>query len=410
MGPIRGPISSAVLALAAVVWVAWSMPLHAQQNQKREAVAAPAPPPSDTQNSTEYFVGSEVGYDSNLDQRIRLKEPSRYEMVQAGVSGAYKASDIASYSLYLRGRQFWYNDLELSNRYDIDAAMGARYDFTPETSLKLGASWLRDAVPINRYDSFRAYADLVNEGDLYRLRLKLESRTDMSLLDHEQLGPIDFDVYNAIRSRAFDYSRNGGTASLLLFRKSLFAPFVIGNYSNIDYFNQSPNPIIDRRANETWGVAGVRVSSGPAFYVDLGARYNRREFADPFVDSFTSASFDASFTWNINDLWSINGVLERTNREPSTAFGYMDDVTTYELSTRYRLEKWTLFARAFLDRVRPVGDPLNYYRYFWSIGFIYDMSRNTEIYADYLGRYTVDHVFEEGYNRHRVGAGVRVKF
>ncbi len=98
-----------------------------------------------------------------------------------------------------------------------------------------------------------------------------------------------------------------------------------------------------------------------------------------------------------------------SSSRPSKLTAVGDSVYFYADGGPDRQGLWRTNGR-LTQLVRPVGDPLNYYRYFWSIGFIYDMSRNTEIYADYLGRYTVDHVFEEGYNRHRVGAGVRVKF
>ncbi|MEQ1614078.1 MAG: outer membrane beta-barrel protein [Hyphomicrobiaceae bacterium] len=376
-----------------------------QDSSPASASAAPSTPLPGTQ----VFIGAEAGYDTNLDQRVAKRE-SRYEMLQGGLSSTYKASDAESYSLYLRGRNYTYNDLDLSHRYDIDAALGARYDWSKSTSLKLGTSWLRDAVPINKYDSYRSFADLVNEGEQYRLRIKLDSRTDVSFRKDEVQGALDPDVFSVSRSRAFDYSKNGSTVSLVMLRQQMFAPFVIGNYTNIDYFHQDPNPAIDRRANEYWGVAGVRVTLSPSFYVDLGGRYNYRDFEDPLITRHTSASFDGRFTWKLTPAWTFNGVIERQNKEPTTSFGMVDDVMTYELSTRYRSGQWTLFGRTFLDHVKPVGDNFNYYKYYWSTGAIYELTKSTDLYADYLGRYTTDKIYDEQYDRHRVGGGVRIKF
>jgi hypothetical protein len=360
-------------------------------------------------DGTQVFIGTEAGYDTNLDQRVAKRE-SRYEMLQGGLSSTYKASASESYSLYLRGRNYAYDDLDISHRYDIDAALGARYDLSKTTTIKLGTSWLRDAIPINKFDSYRSFVDLVNEGEQYRLRVKLDSRTDLTLRRDEVQGTLDPDVFSVTRTKAFDYTKNGSTVSLVLMRKAMFAPFVIGNYTNIDYINQDPNPAIDRRANEYWGVAGVRVTLSPAFYIDLGVRHNHRDFEDPLITRFSSTGFDARFTWKVTPNWTFNGIVERQNKEATTSFGMVDDVTTYELSTRYKMGQWTLFGRTFLDHVRPVGDNFNYYKYYWSTGFIYEVSKSADIYADYLGRYTTDKVNDESYNRNRVGAGVKIKF
>lgn len=384
----------------------------AQQRSTQRQDSAPASSSAGSSTplpGTQVFIGVEGGYDSNLDQRV-AKQGSRYEMLQGGLSSTYKASEDESYSLYLRGRNYTYNDLDLTHRYDVDTALGARYDFSKSTSLKLGTSWLRDAVPINKYDSYRSFVDFVNEGEQYRLRIKMDSRTDVSFRKDEQQGALDPDVFSVSRTRAFDYSKNGSTVSLVMLRQQMFAPFVVGNYTSIDYFHQDPNPSIDRRAMEYWGVAGIRVTLSPAFYVDLGGRYNHRDFEDPLITKFTSAAFDARFTWKITPAWTFSGIMERQNKEPTTSFGLVDDVTTYELSTRYKVGQWTLFGRAFVDHVKPIGDEFNYYKYYWSTGFIYEASKTMDFYADYLGRYTTEKVTGDTYDRHRIGTGVKIKF
>ena len=355
------------------------------------------------------FFGAEGGYDSNLDNKV-AKEASRYEMIQAGLTGNFKASDTESYTLYARGRNYWYNDLDVSNRYDVDVALGARYDFSKQTTLKSGISWLRDAIPINVYDSFRAFGDLVNEGADYRVRLKLDSRTDLGFRSDETIGLLDPDVFSVSRSRAFDFTKNGATASVLLLRQQVIAPFLIGNFTNIEYFHQDPNPAIDRRANEYWAVAGVRVTLSPTLYVDLGARYNNRDTEDKIFPRFDSTYFDGRLSWKLTDSWSLTGVIERQIKEPTTSFGVADDVTTYELSTNYKSGSWTLFAKTFLDRVRPVGDTFDYSKYNWSVGAINELSKSVDVYADYSGRYVSEKINDEAYTRHRIGAGFRIKY
>ena len=381
--------------------------LAQQRSSSQDQPAAPAATASAVPG-IQIFVGAEGGYDSNLDNRVARKG-SPYEMLQAGLSGNWKLSDSESYSLYVRGRNYWYNVLDLSNRYDIDAALGARYDLSKETSVKLGTSWVRDAVSFNRADIFKSLADLVNEGDQYRFRLKLDSRTELSFRDDQQ-GTLDPDVFSVTRNKAFDFTKNGATASLLVNRQQFLAPFVIANYTNVDYFHQDSNLAIDRNANEYWGVAGVRVTLSKAIYVDAGVRTNRRDFDDHIFRSFSSTAFDGRVNWKLTDALTLNGIVERVIREPTTSFGLADDVQTYELRLDYVSGSWTLYGKAFLDEVHPIGDTFDFSKYNLGLGAINELKKNTDIYADYAGKYVKDSVTGDSYTRHRIGAGVRLKF
>ena len=354
------------------------------------------------------FAGAEGGYDSNLDNRV-ARVGSPYEMLQAGLNGNFTVSGSESYSLFVRGRNYWYNDLALSNRYDIDAALGARYDLNSDSTLKLGASWLRDAVPFNRVDIFKSFADVVNETDFYRFRLKLDSRTEISFSD-DRPGTLDPDVFSVSRNKAFDFTKNGATASILLARKQFLAPMVIANATNLNYFNQDPHPSIDRNANEFWGVAGLRVTLSPALYVDIGARHNRREFDDLIFRGFSSTFFDARANWKLTDDLMLNAVIERVIREPTTSFGLADDVKTYELRLDYRSGPWTLYAKGFLDDVRPIGDSFDFKKYNVVLGFINALDARTDLYADYAGKYVKDDVTGASFTRHSIDAGVKLKF
>jgi hypothetical protein len=241
----------------------------------------------------------------------------------------------------------------------------------------------------------------VNEGDSYRLRVKLDSRTEVSTNES---------AFPNIRNKDFDYTKNGATASLLMMRDMMLAPFIMGNYTDIDYFNQLPAAPIDRRAREFWGAAGARVTLNPDFFVDLGGRYNHRDFADQTISQFSSTFYDARLSWHVVDGLTVHGIVERQIKEPTTAGGLADDVTTYEVSFDERIDRWTLRGRAFLDHIRPIGDPFNYYKYNWFLGVGYQFSKNTELFTEYLGRHVTEKINDVTYERARVGAGVRVTF
>ena len=71
---------------------------------------------------------------------------------------------------------------------------------------------------------------------------------------------------------------------------------------------------------------------------------------------------------------------------------------------------WTLYGKAFLDEVHPIGDTFDFSKYNLGLGAINELKKNTDIYADYAGKYVKDSVTGDSYTRHRIGAGVRLKF
>ena len=397
-----GNLHKTLIALTCAVGVLVGSEKLAALERERQTQPNPpaAAPETNEAGGLGFFATTEGGFDSNLDNRF-VSHASPFEMVQLGAKGAYKPTDSSAYSFYLSGRDSWYNDLAVSRRYDVDAAIGARYDFSPNTALKIGTSYYKDAISLDRFDIYKTYADLVNEGEAYRLRVKLDSRTEVSTNES---------AFPSIRNKDFDFSENGATASLLMWRKMMIAPFIIGNYTDIDYFNQLANASIDRRAREFWGAAGVRVTLTPDIFVDLGARYNHRDFADRAITQFSSTFYDARLSWRVTDGLAFRGAVERQIKEPTTSLGLADDVTTYEVSFDQRIDQWTIRGRAFLDHVRPIGDPFNYYKYNWSLGLGYELSKNTELFAEYLGRHVIEKVNDLTYERARIGAGVRVTF
>jgi len=384
-------------------------PLAAQlRDRQAQPSPQPAPEVGGAGGGVQFFAATQAGFDSNLDNRF-LSRPSPFEMLQLGTSGSYKPTDSSAYSFYLSSRDFWYNNLDVSQRYDIDAAVGARYDFSPTTALKIGSSYYKDAISLDRYDYYKGFADLINEGEIYRLRVKLDSLTEVST---NQLlsGTVAPNIFAVANNKAFDFTKNGATASLLMMQKQMIAPFIVGNYADVDYFEQVANPSINRTAWEYWTTAGARVTFSPDFSVDLGARYNHRNFDDLIFTQFSSAYPDIRFTWHAYDGWTVRGIVERQIVEPTTSFGLADDLTTYELDFDKRFDQWTFSGRAFLNHVKPIGDPFNYYKYNWFVGLGYDIDKNTKLFAEYYGRWVTEKVSDLAYERTRVGAGVRVSF
>jgi Putative beta-barrel porin 2 len=398
---LRKPLIALVCAISVLLGVGDKLAAQERERQAPpSAPPAPAAPDAGSAGSVGFFAATQGGFDSNLDNRV-ASHGSPFEMFQLGANGSYKPTDSSAYSFYLSGRDFWYNDLAVQQRYDVDAAVGARYDFSPETALKIGTSYYKDAISLDRFDYYKSFADLVNEGESYRLRVRLDSHTEVSTNES---------AFTGIRNKDFDFTKNGSTASLLMMRNLMIAPFIMGNYTDIDYFDQLATSPLDRRAREFWGTTGARVTLNPNFYVDLGVRYNHRDFADQAITHFSSTFYDARMFWRITDGLTLNGVVERQIKEPTTSFGLADDVTTYEVGLEQRIDRWTIRGRFFVDHIEPIGDPLNYYKYNWFLGLGYQLSKNAEVFTEYLGRHVTERVNDATYERARVGAGIRVGF
>lgn len=127
-------------------------------NRAAAQEVAGTPPP--VVKDVKTFAGTEGGYDSNLDNRVAARG-SHYEMLQMGSSGTIKASGTAEYNWYVRGREYWYERLDAGHRYDVDFALGARFDVSSDMALKTGVSYYRDKISTNSADIYKAYADLV---------------------------------------------------------------------------------------------------------------------------------------------------------------------------------------------------------------------------------------------------------
>jgi predicted porin len=63
---------------------------------------------------------------------------------------------------------------------------------------------------------------------------------------------------------------------------------------------------------------------------------------------------------------------------------------------------WTMSDRS--------ADNFDYFKFNWAGGAAYELRKDTEIYAEYSGKFVNEKVTTESYDRTRVGAGIRVKF
>ena len=112
---------------------------------------------------------------------------------------------------------------------------------------------------------------------------------------------------------------------------------MIANYADLNYFGQVPSPLIDRNAQELYGIAGVRIEPDSKFRIDFGARVKHRNFEDRRVTEFTSSFVDVRLHWQPADWVTVTGAVDRFLREPAALRAVADDVRSYGIAIDWRL-------------------------------------------------------------------------
>jgi len=357
------------------------------------------------------YIGTESGYDSNPDGLVNGKS-TRYIKLSAGATiKARRRSQ--SYRLTLKGRRYEFLDFdsEKNSRYDLSGALDTVFKLAPGQKLKLGSLFHRDFISLSTVDVLNSYGDYVRIGKGYKLRLQAKSRIEYNKNDDSNLATLNRDIFDVIRSRAFDYSKTQGQIALLTFTKSVFQPFFIYNFADINYFHQAPNPIYNRTAQEHWGIAGVRMRPTRTFRIDFGARYNFRDLEDKDFSTLQTSYIDLNFAWRPVRPLKITGVIERTLQEPSTSFGLVDDVITFGTTLSYKVTPtFRIYAAGYYDHVKAVGDDIIKKKYSARLTATYSPKDAVDVYITGYGRRVDELTFNESYNRLKIGAGIKMRF
>lgn len=354
------------------------------------------------------YIEVEGGYDSNSDNLVD-NTPSAFEKIEGGVTISRK-TESEYYGLLLRAREVHFDAIDRENRWDFKAAFDAAFDLTDTQTVKVGTYYFRDFFSLDRADIVSSYAEHALRTQDFRLRTEALSHVEINVEDGGQFDP-DIDVFNVSRGRAFDYSRTDGRVSLLTFTRFWLQPFVIYDLGTLDYFNQVSNAIIDRNAEEQFGIAGARITFDERFRIDIGVRLNEREFDDDVVRRFSSEFVDVNMFWQPVDELKITGVVERIIDEPSTSFGLADDMQSYGATLDWNFAaRWRLAMAGYYDRVEPIGDELLYDKLTGTLAVTYEPNDKTELFVSTLGKWVREEETGDEYTRFKIGSGVRLKY
>ena len=156
----------------------------------------------------------------------------------------------------------------------------------------------------------------------------------------------------------------------------------------------------------------MRLDFDKTFRVDIGGRYNHREFDDiNVVKNFDRGFIDINAYWKPTDAFKATFIVERFLKEPSTSFGQADDVRSVGLTADYRIDQyWRLNLASYYDRVEAIGDDRRYNRYTTSDAITYEPNNSVEIFLSGLAKWVDEEVTDRSYSRFKIGSGVRYKF
>jgi len=355
------------------------------------------------------YVELERGYDTNLDGFVR-NEGSRFSKVEAGLRVTVER-DNKTLSLFTKRRQFRYHDLDVTERWDFEAAAGLLFDLEGNDSLKVGGSYYRDSISLDPARLIDSFADYKKRGEDYRVRVTAKTHTLLNITEPRNPDNFSSDLFDIIRNAAFDYTKAEGQINVLGFTNYWLQPFFIYDYANLDYFHQAPDASLDRNARDQWGVAGVRLQFGQKLRVDLGGRMNRRDIDDLVISAYSAGYFDGRVVFVPTPSLKITGLLERRLREPSTSFSVVDDVLTYGAKIEKRIGgNLLLTGSLYYDRRIPVGDELFYNKYRGRASAFYTLTDNFEIFADFSYKRSDEEVFRGEYDGYSTSGGIRISF
>lgn len=371
------------------------------------------------------YVDETFGYDSNLDNRTSNAKGTRFVKAETGLTLEANRKR-SSYELSLMHRGFKFPELDKYNRWDFRADFKASYDLTTADTLKFTSSYLRDFYAIEPANFYHNHLDFQHVGQNFRVRLQGKSTVEQSLgggtslLDFDgdydgsfsgDIEGFDSDTSTGVRGPDYDYSKSEGQIALIALTNTMFQPFVIGNYADINHFNQGSRPEIDRNSQEQFGIAGIRLKPSSKFRFDVGFRENWRQFSPTTIGNYSNGAFDFNFKWQPNSTLSVSGSYERVLRPPSTALGLADDIRSHGIKLDWVVTpKLVVSADAFYERVLAIGDTGRFDKVFGRVKADYEVSENVDIYVSSLFRDVVQDNSTKGYERFRVSSGVQLSF
>ncbi|WP_170144411.1 outer membrane beta-barrel protein [Dichotomicrobium thermohalophilum] len=279
----------------------------------------------------------------------------------------------------------------------------------PGLSLQAGGLFENDEFSFTEDRIAGAFTELGYQDSLFAAFLRGRF-TDIQYLESGTVSPdVPEAMKSLYRTDSYDAQRTEAAAGVLVGTRNWFGLYGEGNVADVNYTNQELEDEVDRDADDMYAKTGVRIVFSPVLHGDFGWRWNYRELEDDVVDDFQSSYFDAALTWRPSQFFSLAASVERVIGEPSAAFSRLSDIKSFEIESTYRpLPGLQLSFRAVRQHIREIGDSFEYNSTELDALIAYNYSPRMQLYSEVRYEFFEQDLQDLDYERFRALAGVRV--
>ncbi|MDX2257509.1 MAG: outer membrane beta-barrel protein [Hyphomicrobiaceae bacterium] len=352
------------------------------------------------------------GYDSNLDASSDA-QGSWFTRTAAEIDIAREHAT-GSASFFIAGTGYKYDDLDIGpRRFELESRLQVTENLNEAEELRFTAGHVRDALGIDRADIFEGEARYKYTTPALQAWARGRSYTQVELGSASGADEDieDGDIFDLGRDEPPSYSKSSFQAAVIPRPRDPFTVFAIGGYARVAFFDQGEAPALDRRADDLFAIAGVRLNVSERLRIEPGWRVNHRAFADRDVVSDTTDGPDLRVQWVPVDGVEIVGKVQRIFEETTSVFAIVDDVTIYSVGLEWDVTtRLSLRADAIYEREKPVADSVLYDEYELELGLVYKPGDKVEWFAEGLAKYVEERTTSDAYERFRGLAGVRLVY
>lgn len=350
----------------------------------------------------------EGGYDSNPDQ---LYDQEGSAFTRTGVGFALtKVSQDTLAQFTASGSWLGYaEDIQPDSRLGGSVGTHLVHRLMPGVSLRVESLYEHDATKRVETDTAGVSSEISFAGELVSGFVRgraVEARYDKVY----QTRPVpDPSIAPLFLASAFDATKTEVSGGVIFYPNHSISPYVEGGAAVIDYTNQKLTAIVDRDAEASYVKSGFRFRVSPSLTADLGGRWNFRNTNQSDVGSYNVNGFDGALTWTPSRYFSLTASVERIIGEPTSAYGVLADMTTYELKANYVLMPGVTVTLAGEHiRAKELGNDFSYHSNVIDGLVVFEYSQHVQFYTDMRYEHFGVDWENDSFSRFKALAGIRI--
>jgi hypothetical protein len=362
-----------------------------------------------THSRMKFYSGAAVlgGHDSNVDMNKAAGSGTSFGMVDLGAA-VVVGGESSQTTAIARGSFARHNMEFRPERWDGGFLVDHYMKMSGGWKVHLGGFLERNEIEIDRPMYAGAYAQVAKNGQSEDAFVRLRSmQTQFGNPISTPLSPGFLSDVDA----SFTNTRSEVSAGMLLLKDRALAPFFELSAARIQFSNQIDTAVLNRNANEFYGIAGVRITLGPKLHIDLGGRVNNRDLDDQRAASHTGAFFDGKIVWSPTDRIDVEVNVDRKNTEAMTANALFTERTAADVQVTAKLnEKVKARVEVGMAKLDQIGLNKNFEERYVEGRIGYQINKRIELFSMAKAEEIKDSTTGDVIDRVRVGAGVKVGF